>query len=136
MPRPVSVTVILWVSVAVTLEGLVGLIGPFANVILTTIAAKHDSTVPFLLWSGAGGAVAQLVLALLMLRGIAWARVVYVCVLAFVILGLLTNGVFPLITAVVITKSAIFIYFLFRPEANRFFAPTHPSGSADNTDAA
>jgi len=132
MPRPISVTVVLWVVIALTLESLLGLFGPFANSFLTPIAAQHGSSVPSVLWSGVGFGVAQVSLALLMFRGIAWARVVYVCVLVFAALGLLLKGGFLYITLVFILKSAIFVYVLFRREANAFFAS---GASSDNTGA-
>src|SRR5580704_6050306 len=72
MARPVSVTVVLWVIIALTLESLAGLFGPFANSFLAPVAMKHDSSLASTLWSGVAFGIAQILLAFLMLRGRAW----------------------------------------------------------------
>jgi|HubBroStandDraft_6_1064221.scaffolds.fasta_scaffold458120_2 hypothetical protein len=138
MARPVSVTVVLWVIIALTLESLAGLFGPFANSFLAPVAMKHDSSLASTLWSGVAFGIAQILLAFLMLRGIAWARVVYVCLIGMATLALLLKGGFPYISAAFIIKSAILVFILFRAEANQFFAARGSPGNKDagNPDAA
>ena len=122
MTRPISVTVICWVIIAFGLESLVGLISGLAGPIIKDVLASNPIPVSKAVWFGAGTAILHVVLAAFMLRGAAWARIVYFCLTALALAGV---AVFPppaAIIFVLVIKAVVFAYFLFRPEANKYFS--------------
>jgi hypothetical protein len=122
MTRPISVTVIAWVMIALSLEGLISLVGGFVTPIFTSGTFHMTYSLNTTIWMGAGYLVVQIILAALLLRGIGWARVVLVCLLSLGVLGTLA-GRQPLALGItIIAKLVVFGYFLFRPENNEYFS--------------
>jgi hypothetical protein len=126
MTRPVSVTVVLWVIIALSLEALAGIFGPFGGAVLTAIASKHSLTVPLAFWSTAVIDLVQIALAIAMLKGASWARIAFVAIACLTCLALLMKGAFPYVTVTTFTKTAIFTWILFRADANKFFRKSAP----------
>jgi hypothetical protein len=129
MARPVSVTVVCWVIIALSLEALFGLASGFAGAILKDVLAGNPIPASKAVWLGAGTAVIHIVLAVFMLQRAAWARVVYFCLVGLALLGFLVFP--PPITVILMLaiRSAVFAFFLFRPEANEYFSQTRTAAA-------
>lgn len=128
MQRPTSVTVIAWVIIALAAEGIVGSATSLFRPVLSQIADPRVG-VPTTMLLGSMIQVAAVVSAIFMLRGANAARIVYAVLAGVMVFGGLVStlrlpamapiGIFTII------KAAIFLYVLFRAEANAYF-----SGSA------
>ena len=122
MTRPVSVTVVAWGIIALALEGLFGIAAGLVAPVLQSGVIHSTLSLPVALWVAAASLAITIVLAALMLAGFGWARIVYVCILAFTLLGLVLQRQ-PLFLAILTgVKVALFSYFLFRREANVYFS--------------
>lgn len=122
MTRPLPITVIAWVIIATSSEGLVGLLGGFVAPLFSTGTLQTPFSVSTTVWAGTVTLVIYVALALLMLRGLGWARIVYVCLLAISLVGLVV-GQQPLSLALITAaKLGIFSYYLFRRESNEYFS--------------
>jgi hypothetical protein len=122
MTRPISVTVVAWVIIAMSLEGLLGHLGGFLTPLFTagTLHSPYSPNTTMLL--GAGTLVVYVVLAALMLRGIGWARVVLICLMALGLIGVVL-GRQPIAIAIsLVLKLVVFSYFLFRGVSNDYFS--------------
>lgn len=122
MTRPLSITVVAWVIIAISIEGLIGLVGGIVTPILTSGAVHVPFSLSTTLWVGGIGIVVNLLLGALILSGFGWARIAYVVILTISIVGTIA-GRQP-ISLLVISglKLVVFSYFFFRREANEYFA--------------
>jgi len=120
--RPLPVTVVGWVIIAISVEGLISLLGGLVTPLFTSGTVQIPFSVPVALWVSAVTLFVNLVLAALILAGFGWARIVYVAILAYALLGLLV-GRQPISLAVIAgAKLVVFGYFFFRRESNQYFA--------------
>jgi hypothetical protein len=123
MERPILVTVTAWIIIAFALESLVGLPFWFMEAL-----AKGPVHSPVILFLGACAIVfLNIALAIFMLRGAAWARIVYVWatgLIAFAGLsGLARESAQPIsLVAINVAKFALITFLLFRKDANVFFS--------------
>ena len=130
MERPILVTVTAWIIIAFALESLVGL--PFWYMEAMAKGPAHSPVAQLL---GASALVfLYIALAAFMLRGAAWARIVYVCVIGFIafaaLFGLTRQTAQPLsLVAINVAKFVLITFLLFRTDANVFFS-RKPSSSA------
>jgi len=122
MARPVSVTVVGWVIIALSLEGLIGLLGGIVTPVFTSGVVHTPYSLPVTVWITGVTLSVNIVLGALILSGFGWARIVYICILTFGLLGLLIGRQPISLTIVTIAKLAVFSYFLFRHESNEYFA--------------
>jgi len=132
MTRPISVTVIAWVIIALSLQAIVPLFGGLAKALFTSgylqnppLTSGYLQNPPLslnvMIWGAAASLVISIALAILILLGFGWARVVYICMLSVGLLGVIIGGQ-PLELAISIgAKIIIFSYFLFRHDSNEFF---------------
>ena len=77
-------------------------------------------------WASIVVTIVYVVLAVLMLRGIGWARIVYVVLLGIGILGMLVQHQMPALIVSAALKLIIFSFFLFSARANAYFGG-HPA---------
>lgn len=130
MNRPVSVTVVAWVIIALGIEALVGLFSSFARVALASVM---DSPVPISVAAEIGALfqMAIIVFAAFMLKGASWARTAYVILASLLVLGLipqvLRHATLTLTFIWTIAQVAVFCFFLFRTDANAYFGGQRPS---------
>jgi hypothetical protein len=122
MTRPISITVIAWVIIALSLEGLIGLAGGFVKPLITSGTITTPFSLSTTTWLGAANLVVYVILAALLLRGIGWARVVYVCLLSIGLVGMLLGKQPASIAVITGLKIAVFSYFFFRRESNDYFS--------------
>lgn len=121
MTRPVSITVIAWIIIALSVEGLLGAIGGFITPIFTSGNFHMQYALSTTLWLGAASLILNIILSSIMLQGFNWARIVYVCLLWLALVGIVL-GRQPLALWISTgTKAVIFSYFLFRRESNAYF---------------
>jgi hypothetical protein len=125
MTRPISITIVAWVIIALSLEGLFGTASGLLPSLYSSGALHTTLSVPATLWVGAVTLTIYIGLAALMLAGFGWARIVYVCLLTLSLVGLLLQRQ-PFVLAIMIgAKLSVFSYFLFRKEANIYFSTTN-----------
>lgn len=131
MQRPVSVTVCAWVIIALAVEAIAGsLTSVVRNAILSQVADPRVG-VPVTAAMGVLVQIALIGCAIFMLRGANSARVTYVVLTAFVLIGVVTLVMrapglgFTAVYSVF--KAAVLLYFLFRPEANAYFSGVNAS---------
>jgi hypothetical protein len=122
MSRPLSITVIAWVIIAISIEGLITLLGGIATPIFTSGTIQTGLSLPATLWSTGVALVANILLAALILAGFGWARIVYVVILAIGIFGMVLKQPHISIIAISGLKLVVFGYFFFRRESNEYFA--------------
>lgn len=122
MIRPVSVTVVAWIIIAVSVEGLISLVGGLATPLLASSAMHLEYSLPVSLWLGGITLVVNIVLAGLMLGGFGWARIVYLVILALGLLGLVVQRQPMSLSVIAGLKVVVFGYFLLRREARQYFA--------------
>ena len=122
MTRPLSLTVVLWVIIAYALESIVGLMQWWAVSVIKQVVNLGRCTPSMAVWCGVVISVIYILLAVLMLRRRAWARVVYVCLMSFVLLGMMVGKQTPGIIATTLAKTVVFTFFLFSREANNYFS--------------
>jgi len=138
MARPVSVTVVCWVIIAIAIEGLVGILSGMLETSLKEMLYSVSSPLSFsttIIFSAAILAV-TIILSILMLRGANWARIVYLCVagITFIALLLIHAQISMAIIVMAFAKLVVFGTILFRPQANEFFFPT-PTATSDDVAA-
>ena len=122
MTRPFPETVIAWVIIALSLEGLIGLLVGIATPVFTSGTVHVPWSIPATLWVTGGLLVVYIVLAALILSGFGWARIVLVVLLAISVAGALL-GQQPISLAIVSgVKLVVFSYFFFRRDSNEYFA--------------
>jgi hypothetical protein len=129
MARPTAVTVVCWVIIALSLEGLMGMAAGLAGAVFKQVAPGSAVPLSKAMWLGVGGVIVNIILAALMLRGFGWPRFVY---FAFAIIGILGFFVIKPPAALVVSavvKAIVFAYFLFRHDANEYFSS--PTQGAD-----
>lgn len=124
MNRPVSVTVVAWIIIALGIEALVGLFSSFVRVALASVI---DSSISISVAAEIGALfqVAIIVFAAFMLKGANWARIAYVVLAILIILALipqvLRHATLTLTFIWTIARTAVFCFFLFRADANTYF---------------
>lgn len=129
MTRPISVTVVAWVIVAIEFEALIGVFSGLAAPIFKT---SHFSTLPLsvLIWITLFSASFCIAFAFFMLKGADWARITYLGLKGLGILGMLAGFLHgttnPVIFISVTAKFALFAFFLFRADANAYFRSAVP----------
>jgi hypothetical protein len=129
MTRPLSLTVIAWVIIALSVEGLITLFGGIATPVFTSGTVETGLSLSATLWAAGIALLANLILAVLILVGFGWARIAYVVVLALGVAGMLLHRQ-PISLAVMSgLKLVVFSYFFFRRESNEYFAKVS-SGAA------
>ena len=122
MNRPLPLTVIAWVIIAVSVEGLIGLAGGIVTPIFTSGTVRVPFSLLATLWIGAVTLIINIALAALILCGHGWARIVCVVLLALGVLGTLL-GHQPISLAIIHgAKLIVFSYFFFRRDSNEYFA--------------
>ena len=129
MERPISVTVIAWIIIAFALESLVGVLFRFAVEPTKEVPVLGPMHSPAILLLVASALVFfYIALAIFMLRGADWARIIYLWVtglLAFGSLLALVRETQPVaLIATNVAKFAVIAFFLCRKEANAFFSKT------------
>lgn len=129
MNRPTSVTVVAWIIIALAIEGIVGVLSRFTH---AALASVMDSSIPIsiALYVGALFQLAAILFAALMLKGAGWARVAYVVLAVFLVIAMIPQviGHSALIPVFVLTiaQTAVFLFFLFRADANAYFSGRYP----------
>lgn len=121
MPRPLPVTIVAWVIIALSIEAVIPMafgLGPKLIETFMTTSLSISAT----LWSAIAVIIANIIFAALMLRGFGWARVAYIALLGLGIFGMLWHHYSSPLTAAAILKIAIFAFFLFRKDANAYFS--------------
>lgn len=122
MNRPLPITVIAWVIIALSLEGIIGLVGGITTPVFSSGTVHIGFSLSTTLWVSGITLVVYIVLATLMLGGFGWARIVFVVLLAVGLAGILLAQQ-PLSLAVTTgVKLAVFGYFFFRRDSNDYFA--------------
>ena len=122
MTRPTSITVIAWIIIAFAMESLIGLTSGLIAPLLNEVAAKYSISSTRAFWLAAGAAVLHIVLAVFMLRGAGWARVVYICITALALVGFTSHPPRTPIIISSVAKFVVFTFFLCRREANTYFS--------------
>jgi hypothetical protein len=122
MTRPVSVTVVAWVIIAISLEGLVSMVGGFITPLFATGTFHSPYSLNTTMWLGAGTLVVHIVLAALMLRGIGWARVVFICLKTLGLLGIILGRQPAALWISTGAQLIIFSVYLFRRESKEYFS--------------
>jgi len=121
MNRPLPITVIAWVIIAMALEGLITLSGGIANSVFTSGVVQTSLSLSATLWVSGIALFLNLILAVLTLLGFGWARIAYVVILTLGLIGMLLHRQ-PLSLALIsAVKLVVFGYFFFRPESNEYF---------------
>jgi hypothetical protein len=129
MPRPLAITVIAWVIIALSVEGLISLLGGIVTPIFSSGVLETPFSVSVTAWISGISLAINLGLGVLILSGFGWARIVYILILAYGLAGTLL-GRHPVSLAVLIgIKLMVCGYFFFRREANEYFAKS-ASGAA------
>jgi len=136
MQRPVTVTVSAWVIIALATEGIAGAVSSLVrNSLLSQLADPHIG-VSLTAQLASFLQVGIIVCAIFMLRGANWARIVYVVLTAFTVVGILTVSYrvpgLEFTVAHTIVKAVVLLYVLFRSEANAYFGGRQilaPAGS-------
>jgi len=122
MNRPLPVTVIAWIIIALSVEGLISLVGGIATPIFTSGVVQVPFSLSTTLWFSGVTLVVNTVLAVLILGGFGWARIVYIVILAIGVLGVWL-GHHPISLAMISgSKLIVFGYFFFRRDSNEYFA--------------
>jgi hypothetical protein len=124
MTRPVSITVVAWVIIASSLEGVIATLGGLITPLYTSGLIHTTQALPLTLWLGEISLSVNIALAVLMLTRFGWARAVYVCLLTVGIVSLVLTRQPISIAMIQVAKLAVFTYFLFRAEANTYFSAT------------
>lgn len=125
MKQPLSVTIVCWVIIALSIEAIFGLLSGIVETSLQEML--NDSRTPMTVSSAVAYGVAvgavTLGLAASMLFGANWARIAYVVLTGVLLLGMFANpGLSRVLVGYAGLKLAIFGFFLFRPIANEYFS--------------
>jgi hypothetical protein len=136
MQRPITVTVSAWVIIALATEGIAGAVSSLVrNSLLSQLADPHIG-VSLTAQLASLLQVAVIVCAIFMLRGANWARIVYVVLTAFTVVGILAVSLrvsgLEFTAAHTIVKAAVLLYVLFRSEANAYFGGPHTSAPTES----
>jgi hypothetical protein len=135
MGRPVSVTVTCWVIIALAIEAIVGLLSGVAEASLKEMLHPLASPISFsaTVMSGVVISAVSIALALMMLRGVNWARIAYFTISGILFLCMLAfySRVPVSILFVSFTKIAVFGTLLFRSSANQYFVPPRSALKSD-----
>jgi tetrahydromethanopterin S-methyltransferase subunit C len=119
--RPMSLTIIAWVLIALTALGLVGAFTMGSNPAMTkALEQMHMSLAMYQAWVVINSAV-TLVCAYGFLKGYPWSRVLYV---VWGVIGLVVGySISPMKAAVLISLVVLVVvaFFLFRENANDWF---------------
>jgi hypothetical protein len=113
MIRPTSVTVVSWIIIVEAANAIAALFSQFGDSVPAALGGDISKW-----WSIAVG-VLLLVVGVLLLRGVAWARGVYVAMCVFSVLGLFKHYAFHLLF--ISLEYICLAYFLYRSEARAFF---------------
>src|SRR5277367_3471384 len=92
MTRPVAITVVAWVIIASSLEGLLGMLGGLTTPLVASGTLHTTLSLSATLWAGGITVIANLILATLILAGLGWARIVYIIILALGFVEILIQG--------------------------------------------
>jgi hypothetical protein len=125
MTRPVSVTATCWVIIALAVEGLITQTSGIAEAPLKEVLRATSNHAPYswIVLFSIFALLATVALSLCMLRGLNWARFVYLFVLCFgfvATLGSFKQVSFAFFLAPAL-KIVVFGTMLLRSDANRFF---------------
>jgi hypothetical protein len=119
--RPLSLTIIAWVLIALTVLGLVGAFTMGSNPVMTkALADMNMSLAMYQAWVGLGSIV-TLICAYGFLKGYPWSRVLYV---VWGVLGLIVGFyISPMKAASAISLVVLVVvaFFLYRENANDWF---------------
>ena len=125
MSRPVPVTVVCWVIIALSAEAIIGAVSGVADAPVKEAlhTASSHLSLSTALFASSALLTLSVALAVLMLRGANWARIAYVSLLVILLLAQVAHlSRHPLaIIVLTVAKLLIFGAVLFRPESNNFF---------------
>jgi hypothetical protein len=122
--RPTSVTVICWILIVMGASSAVSMLSMVNNPQVKELMARNPIPIPVQYAMSFGGLLVMVVSGAGMLMGQNWARLLYVIwsALGFIV-GIITSPM-KLLMIPGILVYVVFVLFLFRPAANRFFART------------
>lgn len=123
--RPVSVTVIAWILIAINALSLLSTLFLFKSPAAQELMAKNPLPLSVQYTMLFAGLLIGVVCGIFMLKGANWARLLYVgwSVVGFGVNLVTSPGKLLLLPGIVIV--AVIVFFLFRPKANAFFARQH-----------
>jgi hypothetical protein len=137
MQRPPSITAAAWVIIALGAEAIAGsLSSMIRNAVLSQVADPHLG-VTLTAQLGALLQVGVIACGAFMLRGMNWARIAYVVLTGFMLLGVVVllyrvSGM-GFLAVYAVAKAAVLLYVLFRPEANAYFAGAASRGGESSS---
>ena len=119
--RPLSITIIAWLLIVLTVLGLIAAFAMGSNPVMTkTLEQMHMSLAMYQGWVVLN-AIVTLVCAYGFLKGLPWSRVLYI---VFGIIGLIVSYyISPMKAAILISLLILIVvaFFLFRENANDWF---------------
>lgn len=120
--RPTSVTVVAWILIVIAAINLISSAVSFNNPMVRELMAKSPVPIPVQYIMLFVGLTVTLVSGVGMLKGQNWARMLYVIWSAIgMIIGLATSPMKAMLIPGLLVV-LIFVFFLFRPNANKYFA--------------
>ena len=125
MSRPVPVTVVCWVIIALSAEAILAAVSGVADASVKEAlhTASSHLSLSTALFASSALLMLSMALSVLMLRGANWARIAYISLLVILLLAQVAHlSRHPLaIVILTVAKLSIFGAILFRPESNSFF---------------
>ena len=121
-PRPTAVTVISWILIILSAFSLIATLATLGNPALLELLAKSPIPIPIQYAMSIASAAVTMSCAVAMLRGVGWARLLYVVSSTISLtIGFATSPFkASMIPATVVL--AIFTALLYRPKSNAFFS--------------
>jgi hypothetical protein len=98
------------------------MVGGFITPLFTASTFHSPYSLNTTMWLGAATLVVHVVLAALMLRGIGWARIVFICLKALGLVGIVLGRQPPALWISVTVQLIIFGVYPFRRESNEYFS--------------
>jgi len=119
--RPVSITVIAWILIAINAISLVSTLFLINSPAAQELMAKNPMPLSVQYAMIFAGLFVAVVCGIFMLKGANWARLLYVGwnVVAFAVNFITSPGKLLMVPGTIIL--AVIVFFLFRPNANAFF---------------
>ena len=135
MSRPVPVTVVCWVIIALSAEAILAAVSGVADASVKEAlhTASSHLSLSTALFASSALLMLSMALSVLMLRGANWARIAYISLLVILLLAQVAHlSRHPLaIVILTVAKLLIFGAILFRPESNSFFTPSQRKVTAN-----
>jgi hypothetical protein len=128
--RPTSVSVISWFLIVISIISLISTTMMIGNPTVTQLMEKTPLPIPIQYAMSYLGLSIMLISGIFMLKGLDWARKLYVGWTTF---GLLIGIATSPMKATLIPGTVMFIvivFFLFRPKANAYFSPSESEENA------